>query len=1279
MTLFTQRTFRYLLLVSVIGFGAFELVSQEPPTSEGGRSTNLIASEEAYKEALRLIEQNSYESLREAKELLRAAARDFEIQGAKSSAGNSWLFAGVAASRLGDWSLAKDAFLRARDIFANINDRVGMAVALNNVGLVHARNREIEEAATYYKLAIESARAARSQSIEAQAVENMGIMLANAKKSEQAIENLLKALELYASVENHVKELEILFRVGSIYLENLGNAERSHETFALAKEIARKSGNRSQEGTAALTIARLFVAEKKWKEASINYSESAEIFRQTNELSREVVVLNEYGLSLMLQEDYLASLKVFSRALEINHELSDMPGIVSSRISLGIVYKYLEQDDRALELLEAALPDVDLLGDDPSVETGLTTLAKIVKDKGNPQRSISLLNRAREISRNRGNKDGEAHALELLGLIYNEFGDIKRSLDFYQQAASLFRLSGNKQKEMQAITASAIANASSGDYLEARKLLESGLEYYRESNDELAIASTNAFLAQVFVSLGKYEDAVTTNLKALEYFKTQTDTTGQSLALNNLGLIYFHLGENQKAIDSYTQSLALASKGKRLAQMAQANGGLGNVYTNLEKHEIAIEYYTQALGFYTQYGAKPMEILTLNNRASSKIQLGRFRDARSDVELALSIQKSTGNLSSNGFLLLNLGEIMLELGETGKGLEMLTNALISARSKGDTRLEAYALGYLGEYWLKQKNKVLAVFYAKQAVNYVQSIRASITRLDVETQQAYVRQYEKGFHKLAGVLIDLGRIAEAEQVLAMLKEDEYFEFLRRDGGVSDELLAKLSLSPEEKRAFEEYKKYAEDLTKLGKELGELQMESRIYEVGKFPKQTRLNQLETQILNANIVFAAFLDSLKLKFGERDVRVGTIESGSQSILKELGEPRTVFISTISSEERLNIIVTTSDTQKAYTVPIKEEEVNRLVAEFRSVLRNPSYDPRLRGKALFDVLFPAGVIKDITDIEADTIVWSLDGTLRYVPISALWDGKQFLVERFNNVVVTLASRDKLNTRTSGREKWRALGVGVSKEISVTESDGTVRRFEALTAVPEELCTVIDDPEEKDRCGTFKSDSQGVFGGSTLLDEKFTFQNFRDSLGRFPVVHVASHFHLNAGNDIDSYLLLGGGENRKLSLTAIRQGGARFAGVELLTLSACNTGMSAERKSNGIEIEGFGALAQRSGAKSVLASLWAVADSSTRDLMTEFYRQMEPGKAIRKADALRIAQLTLLRGKYGPDDQPVWRSVATETGKERSISPARFARDAKAPFAHPYYWSPFILIGNWQ
>jgi len=294
---------------------------------------------------------------------------------------------------------------------------------------------------------------------------------------------------------------------------------------------------------------------------------------------------------------------------------------------------------------------------------------------------------------------------------------------------------------------------------------------------------------------------------------------------------------------------------------------------------------------------------------------------------------------------------------------------------------------------------------------------------------------------------------------------------------------------------------------------------------------------------------------------------------------------------------------------------------------------------------------------------MWSLDGVLRYVPVAALQDEQQkYLVETYGNVMFTPASRDRLKDAVDIH--WRGLGLGVSKRGEIVLPDGSQRlRFVALPGVPRELRSIIHDKATEQTAA-----GDGLLEGRVLLDEGFTKDAMRTALRqRYPLVHIASHFMFQPGNESDSFLLLGGagGQNARLTVGELKH--ISFEGVNLLTLSACETALGGG-KANGVEVESFGVLAQRQGAEAVMATLWPVADVSTPLLMRELYRLREEKSGMTKAEALRRAQLALLTG-----------AVKLADAKQDSRGLIHGIASAKASFTHPFYWAPFILIGNWK
>lgn len=141
-------------------------------------------------------------------------------------------------------------------------------------------------------------------------------------------------------------------------------------------------------------------------------------------------------------------------------------------------------------------------------------------------------------------------------------------------------------------------------------------------------------------------------------------------------------------------------------------------------------------------------------------------------------------------------------------------------------------------------------------------------------------------------------------------------------------------------------------------------------------------------------------------------------------------------------------------------------------------------------------------------------------------------------------------------------------------------------------------------------------------------------------MVHLATHGQFSS-NAEDTFIVTHDGKvnvNELNSLLKTRESNQQGA-IELLVLSACSTATGDKQAALGIA-----GVAIQSGARSTLASLWVVDDEATAIIMGEFYKQLQQGKTT-KVEAFRRAQLTLLKGKQ---------------------------------YQHPYYWSPFILVGNW-
>jgi CHAT domain-containing protein len=202
-----------------------------------------------------------------------------------------------------------------------------------------------------------------------------------------------------------------------------------------------------------------------------------------------------------------------------------------------------------------------------------------------------------------------------------------------------------------------------------------------------------------------------------------------------------------------------------------------------------------------------------------------------------------------------------------------------------------------------------------------------------------------------------------------------------------------------------------------------------------------------------------------------------------------------------------------------------------------------------------------------------------------------------------------------------------------------------------DELCYIVRGPiAGMASASPVCSPAEGVHGaldGEGFADRAFTAERLLELLHgprEFSVLHLGTHFSLRPGNINRSFLVLGDGS--RLTLDVL--GALDFSGLDLVTLSACQTAMGGGRTEDGREIEGLSAVVQQRGARRVVASLWEVEDESTAELMRVLYQRFAAQKSD-PAEALQEAQRAL--------------RALTVSGKH--------------PYAQPYYWAGFLVSGG--
>ena len=182
------------------------------------------------------------------------------------------------------------------------------------------------------------------------------------------------------------------------------------------------------------------------------------------------------------------------------------------------------------------------------------------------------------------------------------------------------------------------------------------------------------------------------------------------------------------------------------------------------------------------------------------------------------------------------------------------------------------------------------------------------------------------------------------------------------------------------------------------------------------------------------------------------------------------------------------------------------------------------------------------------------------------------------------------------------------------------------------------------------------------LIDKEFNKDDTTVKMNEYNILHLATHAAFVKGDASKSFILFGNGEIANLK----EIGNWTLNNVDLVVLSACETGIGGF--GNGEEILGLGYQFQSRGARATIASLWKVSDGGTQVLMIGFYNVLKQGK-LTKAEALRQAQIALITDDYDSvGGKRAGIVVESRTTEQKQVS---------SNLEHPYYWAPFILIGN--
>jgi CHAT domain-containing protein/predicted negative regulator of RcsB-dependent stress response len=914
-----------------------------------------------------------------------------------------------------------------------------------------------------------------------------------------------------------------------------------------------------------------------------------------------------------------------------------------------------------------------------------------------------------------------------------EFQDSNETIKIYQEILPIARKRGERETELNLLIALGQAYNAVGKYKQAVQSAQDSLVLAQELHNSQAEAAAFLTLASAYQSLAStpsdYRRATMAAISSLTTSWRIKDPATEAKALTMLGSLYNSRQEKQNAIVFAEQGLKVARENNIPTVAASSLLTLSGVHLGKETYSPAIESAKEGTNILQQLQIqKPEdEAAALVMESLGYLGRGNIQKSIEFTEKSLDISRKIKSLRIEALSLIVLSLAQSHNGDFSDALETINQSRMIATELKNSDLEALILEIIGEIYRNAGQKeqaiayyheslsirnsfstlaglsrlyqesdliITAIAYYKQAVNKnEEQIPRIISGLPIWLQESFPQAIQNVnglgatnvYRSFTNLLLDQKRPLEAQQVIELLKGQELREYTGNPRVYLTETgqPAALTITPIEQQLLKQYG----SLTNFGYRLYECQ-KNRCSELRELLQQREnlvnkyyqnLAHIESEIKNKKAIDEAFVDP------------NLFVQKAQHLVDS--QPGTLLIYPLVLDDKIWLMwaskggIFTSVEVKG----VNQTQLAETVAKFRYLLQNRLSninELKATSKQLYDWLLKP-LERELQTDKIQNLVFALDRSTRYIPMGALYDGEKYLIENYTvstilsaNLTETdsitnqsgvatssnsgqiMANSTPLNLTTIGNTNPKIFSQNSQVNnttilaLGVSES---LRGFPPLPNVPDELNAIVrlDDVE-----------TPGIYPGQEFLNQDFDFFTLRDNLSNHQILHIATHSRFVPGRANNSFLLLGTGE--KLAIPDIETR-LNLKQTNLVVLSACETALGGPGL-DGREIAGVGYYFLKNGAKTVIATLWKVDDYSTRLLMEQFYHNLSKGTLIapvRKAEALRQAQLSLLRGQSTEIESQQSESEAT------SLNDSQASDDPSINFSHPYYWAPFILMGS--
>lgn len=941
------------------------------------------------------------------------------------------------------------------------------------------------------------------------------------------------------------------------------------------------------------------------------------------------------------------ALPKYEQALNLLNGLNDKFSEAKIIYGLGRTYQSLGNREKANAYFQQSLKLFQTAGSWDEVFKNLTPLYLIM---GGKEKTLDYLAGAVPLVKALKNERLEAILLTALAKICQDLNQSEKALDYQNQALALFQMTGKRGTEVFTLTEIADADLSLEDKNRAINYLNQAILLSQGASDKALEVSLLTGIGYIYASIDEPQQALNYFQKTLPLWRQLKDKNGEAYALNFIGTTYFLLGDFALARDYFEQSPKMFREIGDLRAEGLANLYLGAVETRAGDTNRAFDYYQKSLQTFRETGDKRGEASALAYLAEIFWSRGEKQKTLENYEKSLELWRKVNFREGEAIILSNLGFVHDLLGDSDKASNFHTQALPIFRLLGNKSGEAASLYGIARTLFAQGKLNESLTNIESAINHIESIRAKITSTELRTTYLATNQHFYQFyiellmeiHKrkpLEGFdarALQASERARARSLLDILNEAQVD--IRQ--GIEPALVERERSLKKQLNMKDEARKRAKD-------------------------QVQLEAIDKEIRQLNADLNNLLAEIKLKSPPYAALTQPTPIGLKEI-QQLLDNQTVVLEYSLGEQNSYLWVVSNNSLKTFILPNRREVEAKARLFYESVNKpddspnSPNFAPDL-SKILLE---PAAA-----ELGNKRLIIIPDGILQYIPFSALPDPKSRIQNpksaeplMLNHEIVYLPSASTLAVlrNESGGRKKATKTLAVLADPVFDTGDTRVKREGVESVKPNSALQKatreagFNNLQSLPRLPATRAEARTILAlvADTEKKEAIDFEANLTTvksleMANYRILHFATHGLLNTQNPAFSGIVLslvnekGKAQDGFLRLHEIYN---LKLPADLIVLSACQTALGKDVRGEGLVglTRGF----MYAGAKSVVASLWAVDDKATSELMKLFYQNMLGEKKLSPSAALREAQIAM------------WKSKR---------------------FNPPYFWSAFMIQGEWK